>query len=101
MRRFRFREIDEATAYAAEGGQALHLHRVIVDYEKAPRVFVDAVKRGEFIAHLFDQDRDRLEQTARELGVNAILVEREGRPSQHIDLCGGPLKRAVAMCEDI
>ena len=54
--------------------------------------------RGQ-IAHLFDMDRGRLISTARRLGVRVIRVEREGTHRQHIDLCGQPLARAVAMAE--
>ena len=99
MKVFLLREVEEAWAYADEGGQALHLHNIIVDYDKAPRCFVAAVERGENIAHLFDKDEARLIKTARRLGVRVILVERRGRHGQHIDLCGQPLKRAIAQCE--
>lgn len=99
MRRFEVLELREAMAYADSGGQALHLHKIIGDKHKAPKCFVAAVKRGEFIAHLIDQDKTRLVAIVKKLGVNIIVVEREGTPSQHIDLCGGPLKKAIAMCE--
>ena len=55
-----------------------------------------AVERGEDIAHLFDQDETRLRATARRLGVKIIQVCRPGSPSQHIDLCGQPCRRAQA-----
>lgn len=97
---FQALEIDEAIAFAAAGGQAIHLHRIIVSRAKAPRCFVQAVDRGEFIAHLFDQDRERLEGTARDCGVRVILVEREGTPYQHIDLCGKPLRLARQMADE-
>jgi hypothetical protein len=99
MKKFLSLEIHEALEYAANGGQALHLHRIIVDANRAPRCFVRAVEKGEDIAHLFDQDLMRLTGTARSLGVRVIYVDREGTPRQHIDLCGGPLKKAIAMCE--
>lgn len=99
MRKFELREVDQAEAYSMAGGQALHLHNIIVDYDKAPGCFVRAVERGENIAHLFDQDRERLIQTVRDLGVNVVLVERKGQPGQHVDLCGGPLRKAVKACE--
>jgi hypothetical protein len=98
MKAFKTSEIDEALDYSRAGGQALHLHRIIVDYNKAPKVFIAAVRRGENIAHLFDSDYDRLEKTARRLGVRVIVVEREGTDRQHIDLCGKPLQRALALC---
>lgn len=99
MKRFEVLELPEAISHAAEGGQALHLHRIIVDERRAPRCFVDAVRRGEDIAHLFDQDYKRLCATGRKLGVRVIVVEHEGEEGQHIDLCGGPLRKALALCE--
>ena len=94
---FRAIEIDEALAHAKAGGQALHLHRIIPDRDKAPRCFVQAVDRGEDIAHLFDLDRVRLVKTAKRLGVKVIHVDRDGTDRQHIDLCGGPLRKAKAL----
>jgi hypothetical protein len=99
MRRFEEREVHEALSFAATGGQALHLHRIIVNWARAPRCFVKEVEAGRPIAHLFDQDEARLKATAKRFGVNVLLVERRGEPGQHIDLCGGPLKKAVAACE--
>jgi hypothetical protein len=37
MKCFQCLEVEEAVAYAAAGGQALHLHRIIVDESRAPR----------------------------------------------------------------
>ena len=91
-------EVEEAVRYAEDGGQALHLHKIIVDYDKAPSCFVKAVRSGKDIAHLFDQNRERLEQTVRRLGVNIVVVEHAGQPGQHVDLCGGPLERAKRLC---
>lgn len=99
MRHFTQWLVEEAQAYAAEGGQALHTHRIIVNWEKAPGCFKREVNAGRDIAHLFDQDEQRLRATARKLGVSVIVVERRGRPGQHIDLCGGPLRKALALCE--
>jgi len=98
MKSFQMREIEEAIAHAASGGQALHLHRIIVDRDKAPACFVRAVDRGEDIAHLFDQDLNRLIRTVKSLGVRVVVVERRGTPNQHVDLCAGPLRKAKAMC---
>lgn len=98
MKAFECREIEEAIAYAEAGGQALHLHQIIVDYQKAPRCFVDAVERGEDIAHLFDRDRMRLRRTAMGLGVNTLCLEHPNTSNQHIDLCGKPLQRAMRQC---
>lgn len=99
MKSFLALQVDEAIAHAAAGGQALHLHRIIVDRKKAPRCFVAAVDRGEHIAHLFDLDEVRLIATAKRLGVRVIVVDRPGTDRQHIDLCGGPLRKAKALCE--
>ena len=100
MKQFGMMAIYEAEAYAAAGGQALHLHNIIVDRRRAPRCFVQAVDRGEQIGHLFDQDKERLKQTARKLGVRVIYIDHEDEPGQHIDLCGGPLRKALALCEE-
>lgn len=93
-------QVDEAQAHAAAGGQALHLHTIIPNPAKAPGCFVAAVGRGEWIAHLFDQDVRRLRATAEALGVRVIVVERRGQPGQHVDLCGKPLGLALAQCEN-
>lgn len=100
MKHFESRDVEEAQDYAASGGQALHTHQIIIDYGKAPACFVRAVERGEDIAHLFDQNHERLIQTVSSLGVNVVLVERKGQPGQHVDLCGQPLKRALKRCAD-
>lgn len=90
---FEWRELRQALDYAARGGQSLHLHRFI--HPKAPPCFRQAVARGEQIAHLFGQDKERLIATAKRLGVKVIVVERESTSKQHIDLCGKPLQRAI------
>lgn len=100
MKRFTQWEIDEALAHAAAGGQALHLHRIIVDRAAAPRCFVRAVDLGQDIAHLFDLDGARLLMTAKKLGVSVVYLDREGTPRQYVDLCGGPLRRALELCEE-
>lgn len=98
MKHFVMREVEAAIRYSAVGGQALHTHRIIVDWEKAPACFRSAVERGENIAHLFDRDVVRLVATAKKLGVRVILVERRGQEGQHIDLCGAPLRKALELC---
>lgn len=100
MKHFTMMQVEEAYAYAARGGQALHTHNIIVDWDRAPRCFTRAVERGEQIAHLFDLNKERLIRTARSLGVNIIFVDAEDTPHQHIDLCGGPLRRALVKCWD-
>lgn len=100
MKRFTEREVEEAIAHAVAGGQALHLHRIIVNPKRAPRCFVEAIRRGEAIAHLFDQDAFRLRATALRLGVRVVVVERAGTAHQHVDLCGVPLRRALEEVEE-
>lgn len=102
MRQYKMMELREAVEYAEEGGQALHLHTIIGNRSKAPKCFVRAVDKGENIAHLFDQNKSRLIATAKKVGVPSrmVLVEREGTPHQHIDLCGTPLKNAIKLCDN-
>lgn len=93
-------DLRAALAYAAAGGQALHLHRIIGSRTRAPRCFLVEVDAGRPIAHLFDADPVRLAKTVRRLGVRVVRVERPGDPRQHVDLCGKPLARAVAESDD-
>lgn len=97
MREFAKREIREATAWAMEGQQALHVWEPDGWAEAraaAGRPVPACFAKSDLWAHLFDQDRDRLIATARRLGVRVIKVEHQGTRHQHIDLCGGPLRRA-------
>ena len=71
----------------------MHLHQIV--FPESPLCFRQAVDRGEDIAHLFDQDKARLEKTARRLGVRVIYIHKEDTPRQHIDLCSGPLRKAI------
>lgn len=98
MKVFQMREIREAQDYAAQGGQAIHLHAFITD--KAPDVFKKAVAGGNQIAHLFDRDTKRLASTALSLGIRRVVIEHQGTPRQHVDLCGGPLEKAVRMAQE-
>lgn len=100
MRHFTIMEIEEAYAYAVGGGQALHTHNIIVNENNAPRCFVNAIRRGENIAHLFDLDKTRLVKTARSLGVRVVYIDNEDTTRQHIDLCGAPLRRALNLCRE-
>jgi hypothetical protein len=95
---FQQRELQDAFAHVAAGGQALHLMSGLFAYLRrdTPRCFKGRAQ----IAHLFDQDRDRLISTARKLGVRVIKVERDGARGQHIDLCGQPLNRAISMAAE-
>lgn len=85
----------EALALAERGGQALHVWDPRTQpgqLARAPAIF-----RGQYPwAHLIDHNFDRLVTTARRLGVRRTVVGREGGRGQHIDLCAGPLRRAVA-----
>ena len=96
MRLFQLREIEEAYAHAANGGQALHMGGSAAGYPGAPACFRQA---GTF-AHLIDMNADRLQRTARSLGVRVVVAERPGRRGQHVDLCGQPLRRAIEACEN-
>lgn len=95
LRLFEAREVRAAIQHALDGGQALHIHRFVPDRGSAPAAFVAAVDRGEVIAHLFDQDAERLARTVRGFGVRRVAVQRPGTAKQHHDLCGAPLRRAM------
>lgn len=99
MRGFLTREIQAAVGHSLAGGQALHLHTLGVGKD-APAVFKAAVARGEWVAHLFDKDTDRLRRTAAALGVNVVVIDRPGQAAQHIDICCGPLARAMLLCDN-
>jgi hypothetical protein len=91
---FQARDLKDAIAYAAAGGQALHLHRILG--LRPPACFRRDVEQGRDIAHFFDQDKERLVATVRRLGVRVVRVEREGTDKQHVDLCGAPLRKAIS-----
>lgn len=97
MKLFSMMQLNEAVEHAKQGGQALHIHTIVFNH--SPACFRNAVARGEYIAHLFDLDRDRLIKTARRLGVRVVYVDRDGEEGQHIDLCGKPLQRAMKVVE--
>jgi hypothetical protein len=88
------RMIRKAITYSLQGGQALHVWQPQDDYA-APSCF----KRYKVWAHLFDQDTIRLTKIAKDLGVNTIVIEHEGKAGQHIDLCGTPLLNALDLAE--
>jgi hypothetical protein len=86
-----------ALEYAAAGHQALHLmNHSGGRYPNAPRCFRQTKEFG----HLIDKDKKRLIKTVRRLGVQRIVVSREGREGQHVDLCGQPFKKAILECEN-
>lgn len=98
MRLFECFQVQEAIAHALAGGQALHVHSFVTD--DAPACFRNAVARGEDIAHLFDQDKERLWATAYNLGVRVIVIEHQNTARQHVDLCQRPLQRALALANE-
>lgn len=85
MRRFRLRAIENALAWAADGGQALH---------ESGRYTPPGRSSPVPCAHLFDQDLARLTKTARILGVRKVRVMRQGEAGQHVDLWGRPFQAA-------
>ena len=93
MKIFRESELEDALFHSATGGQALHCHRIITP--DAPHCFTAAVKRGEHIGHLFDQDTDRLLTLAECMGLRRIRIHHAGTPKQHVDLCGGPMVKMM------
>lgn len=97
MKLFQQRELKGAYAYAEMGGQALHVISGTYAYLRpgTPAVF----KKQDQIAHLIDNNVERLMATARRLGVRVIKVERPQRTGQHIDLCRKPLERAITECQ--
>jgi len=94
MRDFGPRAI-HAINHARDGGQALHVFKAIEAWKaKAPAPF----KATDTWAHLFDQDRERLEATAKALGVRQVFIHKAGTIGQHVDLCGKPLQKAIDIC---
>ena len=86
MKIFQRKELQQAIDHATNGGQALHLDMSPGGHSVFPA--------GRAMAHLFDQDRERLTAAARGLGVRRVKIERDGTPKQHVDLCGEPLNGA-------
>lgn len=99
MRGFVAKEIRAAIGFSLAGNMALHLHTLGVG-KAAPAVFRTAVASGYWIAHLFDQNAERLVRVACELGVSQVVIDRRGEAAQHVDLCGNPLARAFALCDN-
>lgn len=99
MKTFEQWELPAALAFAITGGQALHLMSGAFAYMRTdtPACF----KGRSQLAHLFDQNKERLIATAKRFGVRVIRVEREGTERQHIDLCGKPLERALEFAKQV
>lgn len=93
MKIFQTTEIRQAIEHSQLGGQALHLH----PFTQGHPLF----KRYKQIAHLFDQDLNRLHATVKALGVRVVKVEHLGTHKQHVDLCGRPLERAKAKAQEL
>lgn len=98
MKIFLQHELRAAYAHARAGGQALHVC--------ATQPFIRSgtplcFRQSKQFAHYFDQNLDRLTATSRRLGVQVVLVEYPGLERQHVDLCGKPLRRAIAMAQEI
>lgn len=92
---FTIMELDEAYACAAAGGQALHLHNIVFD--RSPQCFRSAVEgRGEWIAHLFDQNTWRLMELAKRCGIKVLYIDKRGTHRQHVDFCGVALQKLLA-----
>lgn len=98
MKLFQHEEAEAAMDFADQGGQALHVWKPNVGHwPEAPSCFKRSCTEW---AHLLDRNLDRLISTARSLGVVVIAVSRRGMRGQHIDLCGGPLRKAKESCSD-
>ncbi len=92
------REMAEAMDHAAAGGRALWVipAKALVP-PHAPQCFREAARRGEDMGKLFDQNARRLRTLALELGVKRVVIDRPGLRGQHVDLVGGPLRKAKAL----
>lgn len=82
-----------ARAEAAAGGQALAVYPW--HGQAGPRCF----RRAAEIGKLYDQDAQRLADTARGLGVRRVVIEHLFSVHQHVSLCGRPLHRAIEAVE--
>lgn len=95
MKVFRQNEIRAARQYAQDHPDevAVHLHYFV--FPNSPTCFKRDRNLGLPIAHLFSQDLDLLVCLARRHGIKKIMPERVGTPSQHIDMCGKPLRELL------
>ena len=97
MKYFEQNELMAAIRYSLAGGQAICVFPADREgFPNAPKCF----KKTGLWGHLLDQDKDRLMATAKRLGVHVIRVGKVGMKTQHIDLCGGPLERAIMKSEN-
>jgi hypothetical protein len=91
MRWFPRRALKAAIAWAAQGEQALHDNQSHI---------VPGTTSPVPCAHLLDQDEQRLQRTARILGVRRVRVMSRGTPNQHVDLWAGPLAAAHELAHE-
>lgn len=91
VKEFAFTEVRQAIKHAQEGGIALHN----AGYHRVPGQASEVR-----VAHLFDQDEERLRRLANKLGVKRVIVQDSGTPRQHIDLWGEPLSDALLTLEN-
>lgn len=94
--------IREAREYAAGGDLALHVWQPPSEgWANAPQVFTREAAARRPWAHLMGIRRNLLATTARKLGVRRVVFH--GRMSAdgvlHVDLCGRPLTKAIALCK--
>ena len=94
MQLFKRRELRQALQYAAEGGQALFIHKW-TGGDDSPKHF----RYSQMIGKLFDHDKKRLIQAAYSLGIHIIKIDREDTEYQHIDLARTALERALMRAE--
>lgn len=94
---FQHNEAKAAMDFADNGARPCTCGILIVrDCPEAPSCFKRSASEW---GHLCDMDVHRLVSTARSLGVVVIVVSRRGMRGQHIDLCGGPLRKAKELCQ--
>lgn len=107
MRRFDEHDLVAALAHAAEGGQALYLYRPPLEtglrslahqLAAGDAMARRAVRRGEHLGRLYDQDAARLRQTLRGLEYYRWHPRALGTAEQHHALMGVVLGRALALC---
>jgi len=89
---------EAALAAIAAGEQVLELWpKSYTMGPNVPRCF-----QGKDFAKLYDDDATRLFKTARMLGVKVIKIDCPGQPGrQHVDLVGGPMRRAIGQAKRI
>ena len=90
MKLFTPKQQSEAIAYSARGKQAIYVKSVS---------FGGSARQSEsmaVVAYLLDQNRERLLQTAHQLGIIAAEIRNQNRPTQNILLTRKALDKACA-----